>query len=90
MHWDRLGRITLVLVLFGVLALYVNPVLDFFDAWRKSRAETAQLAELKAEHEKLRRRAASLSGPAAAELQARRMGMVAPGEGSAIVKGLGD
>jgi cell division protein FtsB len=84
------GRIALVLVLFAILVLYVNPLVNFIDAYRDSKAETAQLAELKRENKRLRERAATLNEPDAAERGARKMGMVAAGEGSAIVKGLGD
>ena len=90
LHWDRVGRVALVLVLFVILALYVNPLVNFIDAYRDSKAETAQLAELTRENERLRARAATPPEPDAAERGARKLGMVAAGEGSAIVKGLGD
>ena len=78
--WERFGRIALVIVLFAIVVLYVNPFVNFVDAWRDSRSESAQLAELKAENAKLRERAATLSEPDAAERGARRLGMVAPDE----------
>ena len=84
--WDRLGRIALVLVLFVIVALYVNPVVNFVDAWRDSRAESEQLAELKAEHARLKERAATLAEPDAAERGARRLGMIAPGERSVVIE----
>jgi cell division protein FtsB len=84
-NWDRLGRITLVLVLFAILVLYVNPVVNFIDAWRDSRSESAQLAELKAENRQLQERSAILAEPDAAERGARRLGMVEPGERSVVV-----
>ena len=87
--WERLGRICLVVVLFVILALYVNPMLNFFDAWRDSRAEGAQLAELKGENSDLRSRAATLAEPDAAELGARRLGMVDPDERSIVICGTG-
>lgn len=88
MDWERLGRITLVLVLFAILVLYVNPVVNFIDAWRDSRAEATQLAELKGENEKLRERAATLSQADAAERGARSLGMVEPAERSIVIRGL--
>lgn len=87
LDWERLGRISLVLVLFVILALYVNPVVNFVDAWRDSKAEGGQLAELKAENEALRERAAALEEPDASELGARRLGMVAPDERSVVICG---
>ena len=51
-----MGRVALVLVLFAILVLYVNPVVNFIDAYRDSKAESAQLAELRRENERLRER----------------------------------
>lgn len=83
--WERAGRIALVIVLFAILVLYVNPFVNFVDAWRDSRTESAQLAGLKAENQKLRERAETLSSPDAAELGAREIGMVAPDERSVVI-----
>jgi hypothetical protein len=83
--WERLGRITLVLVLFAILVLYVNPVVNFIDAWRDSGAESEQLAELKAENRELSERAATLDQADAAERGARMQGMVLPDERSVVI-----
>jgi cell division protein FtsB len=85
-RWDKLGRVILVLVLFAVLASYVSPVLNFVDAWRDSGTERTQLQELQRENAALRSRAGSLDGPDAAERAARRLGMVATGERSYVIK----
>ena len=77
-----------MLVLFAILVLYVNPVVNFVDAWRDSRAEGAQLAELKSENDELRMRAATLQENDAAERGARRLGMVAPDERSVVIREL--
>ena len=92
MDWERLGRISLVLILFVILALYINPVVNFVDAWRDSRSESAQLAELKQENEELRNRAQTLEHSDAAELGARELGMVNPDERSVVIcePGAGD
>ena len=85
MDWERVGRIALVLVLFAILVLYVNPVVNFIDAWRDSRSESAQLAQLKDENATLRERAEILSEPDAAERGARKLGMIEPGERSVVI-----
>jgi cell division protein FtsB len=87
-RWDRLGRVVLVIVLFAVLASYINPAVNFIDAWRDSRAEYSQLRDLRSENAKLRERLTALDGEGAAERAARKLGMVLPGEGSYVVKGL--
>ena len=88
-QWDKVGRVVLVLVFFAVLASYVGPAINFLDAWRDSRAERANLADLRTENAEFRRRIATLGGPDAAERAARKVGMVAAGEGSYVIRGLG-
>jgi cell division protein FtsB len=87
-HWDRLGRIVLVLVFFAIVFSYISPVLNFVDAWRGAHDTDSQLAALKAEHDRLEQKAASLKSPNALVEAARRNGMVRSGEGSFVVKGL--
>ena len=85
-RWDRLGRVALVLVLLAILASYVNPIVDFVDAWSDSRTERAQLSQLQEQNRELRARAAAVDGSDAVEHEARRQGMVAAGERSYVVK----
>jgi len=80
--------VVLVIVLFFVLASYVNPVVNFIDAWRDSHAEQSQLQELKREHARLADKAAALDDPGAAARAARKLGMVAEGERSYVIRGL--
>ncbi len=78
----------LVLVLFAVLASYVRPTLNLFETWRESKVSEQRLAELEAEHKRLERRAEELKTPAAAVREARKLGLVGPGEQAYVVKGL--
>ena len=87
-HWDKLGRVVLVLVLFAVLASYIGPTMGFVSAWRDSGSKREQLRQLQQENERLRARAAGLDGSAEAERSARKLGMVAVGERSYVVRGL--
>jgi cell division protein FtsB len=79
----------LVLVIFAVLAWYVQPAINFFDAWRGANDERAQLHQLSEEHTRLVAKAASLKDPGAASEGARRLGMIVPGERAYVIKGLG-
>jgi cell division protein FtsB len=88
-RWDRVGRIALLLVLVGVLALYVNPARSWFSTLSESKQRTAEVAQLEAENAKLRKRRAELRDPKALEREARRLGMVKPGERAYVVEGLG-
>jgi cell division protein FtsB len=87
--WDRFGRIVLVLVLFTIVALYVNPVTGFLDSWSESRAEQQRLDMVRAEHREVAKRAKALEDPAALEREARKLGMVAEGERAYVIRGLG-
>ena len=78
----------LVIVLFAVLISYINPVVNFVGAWRNSHSERSQLAELQRQKAHLAARAASLKNPATAVEEARRLGMVLPGEHSFSIRGL--
>jgi len=87
-HWDKLGRVVLVIVLFGVLLSYVNPAVNFIDAWRDSHTQRSELVELRQEHDRLAARAAALDDSGAAARAARKLGMVAEGERSYVIRGL--
>jgi cell division protein FtsB len=79
-RWDRVGRIALVLVLFGVLISYLNPVVNLIDAWRDSNSSKERLVELKAENAELQAQVDHAGTAPALEREARKMGMVKPGE----------
>jgi cell division protein FtsB len=89
-RWDRVGRIALVLVLFGVLVSYLNPVVNLFDAWRDSKAGEEQLAELTQEQAQLQAQLREAASPLTLEREARRLGMVRPGERAYVIRGLDD
>jgi cell division protein FtsB len=89
-RWDRVGRIALVLVLFGVMVSYLNPMVNLLQAWQGSKSSESQLAQLKQEKVDLTGQLRDASSPASLEREARRLGMVKPGEHAYVVKGLGD
>ena len=80
----------LVLVLFAVLASYLNPVVNLVDDWRDSQAEKERFTDLLHENERLTQRAEAIRDPATAEQQARRQGMIGPGERAYVIRGLPD
>ena len=77
-----------MIVLFVILASYVNPVVNFIDAWRDSRAQRSELQQLRHEYSRLSARAASLDDPGAVARAAREVGMVAGGERPYVIRGL--
>jgi cell division protein FtsB len=82
--------VALVLVLFGVLVSYLNPVVNLVDAWHDSKAGEERLAELHRENAELQEQVRDASDPLTQEREARRLGMVRPGEHAYVVRGLGD
>jgi len=89
-RWDRVGRVALLLLLAGVVALYVQPARSYVSTWRDSNAKQAELERLEREHDALARRARELRSPRTIETEARRLGMVRPGERPYVVSGLPD
>jgi cell division protein FtsB len=89
-RWDRVGRVALVLVLFGVMVSYLNPLVNLVDAWRDSKASEERLIELRAKHDKLTQQVRDAGTPLVLEREARKLGMVRPGERAYVVRGLGD
>jgi hypothetical protein len=87
-RWDRIGRVALVLVLFGVLVSYLNPVVNLVDAWRDSNAGEERLVELKRENAGLRGAVDRAGSTATMEREARKLGMVKPGERAYVIEGL--
>ena len=88
-RWDRVGRIALLLVLLGVIALYVNPLMTYVSTRQEAKQRRAEVAELQRERAQLRARRDELRDPRAIEREARRLGMVKPGERAYVVNGLG-
>lgn len=87
-RWDRLGRIALLCVLAALLYLYLSAGVTLFSTWREARGNSAQLATLERQHRVLEAQQASLSSPDTLVQEARRLGMVRPGEQTYVITGL--
>jgi cell division protein FtsB len=81
--------VTLVLVLFGVMVSYLNPLVNLVDAWRDSGASRDRLAQLEMKHSRLAEEVRDAGSPLTVEREARKLGMVRPGEHAYVVHGLG-
>lgn len=89
-RWDRVGRVALLVVLVVIAALYVNPARALWSAWQESKQRQAQVRALERERDMLARRVRALRDPVVIEAEARRLGMVRPGERPYVVTGLPD
>ena len=87
MRWDRVGRVALVLVLFGVMVSYLNPLVNLVDAWQGLEAERGAAGRAEAEqHRSAAARCDEAESPLTLEREARKLGMVKPGEHAYVVR----
>jgi cell division protein FtsB len=79
-RWDRVGRLALVAVLLGIVLLYISPVNTWFQQSATAQHQEQRLNELKQENARLKGRLGYLQRPDSIDREARRLGMVKPGE----------
>jgi cell division protein FtsB len=84
-RWERVGRVALLGVLVVIVLLYIPPVTHWIQQSRTAARGHAQVRDLKHQRIELRARLEELSGPGAVEREARRLGMVKPGERPYVV-----
>jgi cell division protein FtsB len=87
-RWDRVSRVGLLVVLVGIMGLYIGPAHSYLSTKREAKAKRAEVHRLQSENANLRARRDALRSPKALEREARRLGMVRPGERAYVVKGL--
>jgi cell division protein FtsB len=87
-RWDRLARFGLLAVLGIIVLLYISPIVHWIQQSGTAGHERAQVKSLQAEHDALLTRLHQLRRPGAVEQEARKLGMVAPGERPYVVEGI--
>ena len=87
-RWDRLSRYALLLVFVVLVALYIGPARSYISTLGKAHRMDAQVAALEREHARLEQRKRQLADPSFIEGEARRLGMVRPGERAFVVRNL--
>lgn len=87
-RWDRIWRLAVVCAFLFVAALYVHPLLSIWSARGEASQRRGEVARMTAERERLERRVRALRNPAALEREARRLGMVRPGERAYVIENL--
>jgi hypothetical protein len=88
LRWDRLGRLALLCVLAILLYLYVSAGAKLFSSWSQSKHDAARVRALTVEHRLLSQARASSASQSSVEAQARRLGMIKPGEQPYVITGL--
>jgi cell division protein FtsB len=80
--------VALLVVLIGVVGLYVGPAISFVSTYHEAKARRGEVRSLQAENDRLRARKKALLSKSTMEREARRLGLVRPGEKPFIVRGL--
>jgi cell division protein FtsB len=87
-RWDRVSRVALLIVLLVLVYLYAGPAHSYWDTVRQAKQRRSEVAVLKRENDRLRARRDTLRRPSALEREARRLGMVKPGERPYVIEHL--
>lgn len=87
-RWDRVSRVALLIVLLAIVGLYIGPARSYWSTVREAKHRRAEVAQLKRENARLRAKRAALRSTSSLEREARRLGMVRPGERAYVVKHL--
>jgi cell division protein FtsB len=75
-------------VLGALLYLYLSAGASLLSTWKEARGDSSQLAALERQHVVLEAQHASLMSPGALVREARRLGMMRPGEQTYVITGL--
>lgn len=89
-RWDRIGRALIIGVCLLIAILYIRPLVSIVSARGEAAERRAEVVRLQAANDRLTKRVKALKSPSALELEARRLGMVKPGERAYVIKGLPD
>jgi cell division protein FtsB len=87
-RWDRLGRLALLFVLAALAYLYLSAGVHMLSKYFQDRRVRAAVVTLRREHAALVRTHEALARQSTLEAEARRLGMIKPGEQPFIASGL--
>jgi cell division protein FtsB len=75
-------------VMIVIACLYVSAGVRLLSSWRESRRDRSQVHSLEAQNHKLQRQHDELASPGTVQAEARRLGMIHPGEQTYVVSDL--
>jgi hypothetical protein len=87
-RWDRVGRIAMLCVMVAIVCLYLSAGLRLLSSWGESKRDSAQVHVLERQHRLLQQQHSVLASSGMVQEEARRLGMIHPGEQAYIVSGL--
>jgi uncharacterized membrane protein len=78
----------MLFVLMAIAYLYLSAAFSLLSTWRESKHDRAQVVALEREHRVLLRQHAALVSQGTLLTEARKLGMIRPGEQAYVVSGL--
>jgi cell division protein FtsB len=75
-------------VMVALVYLYLSAGIRLLSSWSESKHDSAQVRVLERQNRTLRQQHATLANPTTVQEEARRLGMIRPGEQAYIVNGL--
>jgi len=75
-------------VMAVIVCLYLSAGVRLFSAWGESKRDSAQVRTLERQNQLLHKQHTTLASPSTVQAEARRLGMIHPGEQAYIVSGL--
>lgn len=87
-QWDRFGRIAFVIVCFALIVSAIGPLIHLGKTYRQAGATKAELRLVQAENGRLEQRVKHVRSDAVLRREARRQGMIVPGEQAYVVNGI--
>lgn len=87
-RWDRIGRLALLLVLLALVYLYAGAARSYWATLEVGKEKRAEVQRLERENARLRARKRALGQASTLETEARKLGMIRPGERPYVVHNL--
>ena len=87
MRWDRVGRVSLLIVLTVVLGLYIQQGITYFSTRSQAEQQMASALSLARQNRALEREQQTLRDPETFLTVARALGMVLRGERPYVITG---
>ncbi len=87
-QWDRLGRIVLVAAVFVIGILYIGPAYNLVTTYMHAGDLKEERHRVMDENKRLQRLSEKAGSDAVLRREARRQGMIVPGEQAYVISGL--
>jgi len=87
-QWDRLGRVVLVAAVFVIGILYVGPAYNLVTTYMDAGDTKEEFHRVLDENKRLKRLSDQAGSETVLRREARRQGMIVPGEQAYVVNGL--